>query len=126
MDTALMSEIDEIRIDPDLTESMIRIAASEISNGVIASRLEGDCKIMTRALRMGHEILVATTLAQASKDETTFADLLARFAFSARDDDLKTVGRIMLAKIRKAARIPDEGISDSVLASRFNQIKAAI
>lgn len=121
-----LSELpEEVRIDPDLTERMVRVSAAEAGAG-IAARMDSDCNFMTRALRMGHSILVASTMAQAWSDKSPFGDLLANLIFSEKDEALSDVGRVMVAKIRKAARIPDPEISDSVLSLRFNQILAAI
>lgn len=118
--------IREVRIDPELTERMIRLAAADTRNAGIANRLETDKCFLSRALHMGHEILVATTIAQSAKAQCAFDDLLTSLGFSGNDHDLAVVGRIMVNKIMGTQRIPDPEVPDSLLASRFNAVLAAI
>lgn len=116
----------EIRIDPELNKGMIRIAASKSGVAGLANRLDSDNHFLSRALSMGHEILVATTIAQSANASYAFDGMLSGMGFSGSDRDLAAVGRIMVNKIMSAERIPDAEVSDGLLASRFNLILTAI
>lgn len=118
--------IREVRIDPELTGRMIHIAAADTRNAGIANRLETDKCFLSRALHMGHEILVATTIAQSAKADYAFDDLLMGMGFSGNDHDLKTIGRVLINKIMSAQRIPDPEVPDNLLVSRFGAVLAAV
>lgn len=124
--TEAMRFFADVRIDPEVTGQLVRIAARDAKIEGLMDRLEKDVCFNSRALHMGHEVLLATTMAQSAKADFSFDGLLASLVFGGNDRDLSAVARIMVNKVMSVARLPDPEVSEELLASRFGAILQAI
>jgi len=119
-------QIRDLRVDPQVSEGLIRTTIRRMGVPALASRLESDGKFMFRAMAMVQDLVVSTTLAQSLTPDTEFSDVLAARSFAGGDDSLRQVGLAMFTWIANSARLQDAEISNELLSARLDQIGVAL
>lgn len=121
----ITNALGEIRVESHVAEGLIRLVASEIDDDQISTRLDEESDFLLVGIRMTHDILVTTTMAQTLASDAPFAELVASRPFCGDDEDLQTLGHALVDKIAAQPRLPDAEIPDAVLSARYRVIHAA-
>lgn len=127
MTTNLIEDLDEIRVDAEIAEAMIRSVAGELGDDEIATRLNESGDFLLGGIRLAQDIILTTTLAETMSLDAPFTKAVSGRIFSGGDDDLQTVGLALMDKITGRPRMPcGEEIPADVLQSRYKAIRAAL
>lgn len=126
--TTAADQLRDIRVDHQVADDLVKVAASGLGDTRLLDRLDKDDNFSLRAGRMGQEIIIATTVAQTitAGAETVLDEALAKSTFSGQDQDLRAIGRALVARIARLARFPDDELSNELVASRFDKVLAAV
>lgn len=121
----IVADLAEIRIESHVAEGLIRAVAGEIADDRITARLDEESDFLLVGIRMAHDILVTTTMAQTLASDAPFNELVASRPFCGDDEDLQAIGHALVDKIAAQPRLPDADISDTVLSARYKAIHGA-
>lgn len=117
--------LSDIRIDSDVAEGLLRMAATETDDDRITARLDEEHDFLLVGIRMTHDILVTMTMAQTMTNNAPFDEVIASRPFCGDDADLQTLGHALVEKIAAQPRLPDADIPDAVLSARYKAIQSA-